>query len=697
MAQRSFTDNPRGVVYAGSTDLETAARAAEAASDALGLRCERSTMGPTNLVIHAVQTKPWYRILLSALPQRVIWRLESSPAELSIRVDFHIFRWFAVALGVSGLLIASTLLAGLLTVGVEWPGELRWLAPVLQGLFFIALFLSIVPLLLLGALGGGRQVQAIWQPVLRRVEEAKGHLEPRGRAVTRRYMLGLAIYAAVFLACVSIPLSEALTSPTILFVAIMVVLGVAVLEMFKGAAYMLRSEALLGGLVSVSTMVLFLGLPLLMASLAPAAEQLLETAETLSLPLEGSGAATAAALAPEVREQRVRLLRNLRHFVARLVISAVAVALLLVLGLALYGARLTLSSWTTIWRLQRQRGRGVWNDAIREPAMLRRFRLSFFLFWALSATLIFAALGFNLLCILQCLVPFTSSPPLRAVELSAGILALVLGQPLEDPTVANAARTIWMLYGLSGIALLAASVGELAVSERRELRELRRAPGNTELQRVLDELCTGSDQSLMRLTLLEDPALIVSSTVLGLWRPERFVIISSGCVELLSRDDLKAAIAHELAHHLEGHCRLDQRLRWLGRLTFVGDAFALLMQDTWSYEETADQAAVEKLGVARQTLIRSLKRIRHLRATASLQALTTPRAHGLLALPEETQGIERLLNEGPASLSFKSRWQLTGQILWKQYSDAMRLYYWHPSDQVREESIRALRRAADAS
>lgn len=679
----SSAESSWGVTYTGTTDLESAAKAAEGASAEMSMRCQRSALGASGLMIHAVQERPWYLILLKALPQRVEWRLEPSGEELSISADFRTFRWYAVALVIFGLAISGSLFAGLLSVDYEWSAEQSWLRSVLQGLFFSALFLSILLLILLGALGGGRHVQAIWQPVLRHVEQDGGHLEPRGRVVSRRYTLALSIYATVFLAFVSLPSYEALSGTTVLFVALMGVLAVAVVEMFKGADYMLRSEALLGGLVSLSAITIYIGTPLLMAPHAPTVEELLMVAETLQLRQENVAASseTGAQLA------------ELSRFVAGLAISGTSLVSLLFIGLMLYSARLTLAARVTVWRLQRRRGQGVWSQAVREPEVLRRFRRSFASFWALSSMLVFTAFGFNLLCTLQGFAPFSSHPQLRLVEFSAGTLALVLGRSLADPTVAVTVRVGWLLYSLSGLALLAASVGQLVSSQRRDRFRLQNSVGHVELQRVLDRLCLRSGYSHVHLVVAENLSVHASSAVFGFCRPKRFIVISSGCVEFLERDDLEAVIAHELAHHLEGHCRLDQLLRWFGRLSFAGDAFALLMQGSWNYEDEADQAVVSKLGVSRKALLHCVIKIRHLKAGAKFPSVILEQFPGLSILAEEPGKIEDLLENGTADLSFGERWKLAWQVLREQYTNAMRRYYWHPSDPIRKETIRSLQRA----
>ena len=683
---RTTAGNRWGVAYAGAADFETAVEAVEAASTEAGLRCERHSTGGGALAIHAVQERPWYRVLLEAAPQKIDWRLEPSDEGISITADFRPFRWYAAVLTLLTLLIAGLLAAGLLSAGRTWPPEQAWIPQTLQGLFFAALALSIVPVILLGALGGGRQVQAIWQPVLRCVEKAGGRLEPQDRTVSRRYTFAVLIYTGIFLATVGLPLYETLKGPTILFAAFLLILLLAIAQMFRGAAYMLRSEALLGGLVSVSCAVLYLGLPSLTAPLAPVSEEFLARAAVLQQRSEN-----ARTVATEVALE----LASLRRFVRGLGISAATVVTLLFTALLLYGARLTLSAWVTVWRMHDQSGRGIWNQAVRGPSVLRRFRWAFVTLWGLSTILVFVALLFNGLCALQSFVSFSSRPELRLVELSAGYVALALGRPLGDPATASAVRAAWLLYSLSGPALLAVSVGQLARSQRRERRQLRRAPTHAELQRTVDRLSVQNVGPRIRLVALETSEVVASSVVFGLRRPERFIVVSSGCLDVLERDDLEAAIAHELAHHLEGHCRVDQLLRWLGRLTLVGDGFALLMQNSWGYEEAADRAAVEKLGVPRETLVRCLQKMRHLQAMTRLlpARLPPPRLglfSGLPALSDNLKEIEELLEKGPSALPFRRRWTLAWQILHEQYFDALSLYYWHPTDRIRKQTIRSL-------
>jgi Zn-dependent protease with chaperone function len=372
------------------------------------------------------------------------------------------------------------------------------------------------------------------------------------------------------------------------------------------------------------------------------------------------------------------------------------VVTLLFAALLLHGARLTLSAWVTVWRMHDQGGHGVWNQAVRGLSVLRRFRWVFVTLWGLATTLVFGALAFNGLCVVQSFAPYSSRPELRLVELSAGYVALALGRPLSDPAVATAVRIGWLLYGLSGPALLAVSVGQLARRRRRERRRLREAPADAELLRAVERLATRGEKSVridtsrVRAVVPQTSAVVASSDVYGLRRPERFIVVSSGGLEALERDELEAVVAHELVHLLDGHCRRDQLLRWLGRLTFVGDGFALLMQNSWGYEEAADRTAIEKLGVPRETLVRCLQKMRHSKAIARLAPLDPTRFSGLPALSDYRDEIKDLLEKGPAALPFRRRWSLAWQILHKQYFDAIGLYYWHPTDRIREQILRSL-------
>ena len=357
---------------------------------------------------------------------------------------------------------------------------------------------------------------------------------------------------------------------------------------------------------------------------------------------------------------------------------------------ALVGLRLTLAVWLALWRLQTKKGTGVYARAIRDPRLLRTFRRFVVAVWGISTLLVFGALVFVLVAVAQSFVGAFLDPRLRLVELSSNVLGLALGFSPDDPVVYLFTREAWWVYLLPVLAFWAISVVQLWVVQRREARRLRTAaeapadPRQPELQETADALCRTVGLPSVRVVVSSAISLQAAAVRIGLWRPRRYVEVAADVLGVLVDEDIEALLAHELAHHLAGHCRLVLVLRWLGRLTFAGDGFVLLLQDSSRYEDEADHAATHELGVPRRVLARCLRRIRN---ASAVSTLPPPAPSGLSMFATEPDKIDALLGKGPAALGFGKRWRLTGQVFRAQYFDALGLYYWHPDYETRKREI----------
>jgi len=418
-------------------------------------------------------------------------------------------------------------------------------------------------------------------------------------------------------------------------VALLVTLVLMVAVGSRNGAFMLRTDPLLGGLVSTGTVLLYLSLPLLAMPFAGHVETMVH------LYAQGE---------------------------ARLILFLAAAVGLGTAASALVGLRLTLAVWLTLWRLQRKKGTGVYARAIRDPSVLRTFRRFVVAVWGISTLLVFGALVFVFVALAQSFVGAFFDPRLRLVELSANVLALALGFPPDDPVVHLCTREAWWIYLLPVLAFWAISVVQLWVVQRREARRLRTAaeasadPRQPGLQVTVDALCRTVGLPSVRVVVSSAISLQAAAVRIGLWRPRRYVEVAADVLGVLEDEDAKALLAHELAHHLAGHCRLVLVLRWLRRLTFAGDGFVLLLQDSSRYEDEADRAATHELGVPRKVLARCLRRMRNARAASKLPP---PAPSGLSMFATEPDKIDAVLGDGPAALGFGERWRLTGQVFQK--------------------------------
>ncbi len=236
---------------------------------------------------------------------------------------------------------------------------------------------------------------------------------------------------------------------------------------------------------------------------------------------------------------------------------------------------------------------------------LGHFRLLFGILWVLLGTMVLMMLalvghaGLEAVTADRLDLPFLDLP--HASTATTFLLNLALDRNLDDRAFSPAVRVMWFSLGFVCTAGLVCSLGQLVLARRRALLRLRASARASQekhnrAQRILDTL-------LRRTTVPAPPRLVIShsrlpfalSHAFGLRRPCAFIEVSSRCLEILPNLELEALIAHELAHHIRGDCRTDGALRFLGRVTLVGDATGRALQDTFGSELAADRVAITHL------------------------------------------------------------------------------------------------------
>lgn len=142
--------------------------------------------------------------------------------------------------------------------------------------------------------------------------------------------------------------------------------------------------------------------------------------------------------------------------------------------------------------------------------------------------------------------------------------------------------------------------------------------------------------------------------------------------------------------------RTHNRLRCLGRLTFVGDGFVRALLDTFGSEAEADRVAVEELGVSPAALRHCLMKMRRVNEAAGFQKLL--RSEGSSFSSEEIstgsvnsdEALQRVLAGQLQGLSSAQRWRLAWRLFLRQYFIPLPLHYWHPGQGDREAALRAM-------
>lgn len=632
------------IAYRGTGSLEEAAEAIEKTGAELHQCCKRQQGEPGTLAIECTQRQPWWVVLAHNLPQRARWSLQASEdGQLTVRCALSAFRWCQALILALWLSILLALVLAFHATDPEQVRASRELGLLLSAVAIVALLATFLVIRLLGAYGG-RLSTRLWQPVLLRIEAAGGSLEPVGSGVSRAYAGWVGAFVLSILLVAGKPVAEGLLQIArrgagwllagFLALALALFLSAALIGLRRG--FVVRVDTLLCGIGSALGVLLFFATPWLLLA-------------------AGDAAATS------------------QRSGAAFLLLAAAVPPAMGLGLMLVGISAAQETHLPLWRLQQQRGTTYFDTALRRGPLLHLFRLVFLLVWGLAALLMLVVLALAVSSALQALwpalpVPRHPGPAAASIEL----VTLLLGREASG-WIARGVRSVWVIYGLLAVVLLAISVGQLVGSRRRMRKELRRqaswtSPLKATAQAFLDRKAGRPGWARLAVTTKKDR---MEATAFGGWRRERFIQLSNFFLQHLPADELEAVLLHELVHLRAGHPWRLNLLRWLGRLTFVGDGFTLAFHDSLGYESEADEVGEAR----RPALARALQKV----------APTGRRANSGELSPAERQALA--LPPG-----WRARWALAWNRFRQQYFQAMALHYWHPTAEARQ---RALDRADD--
>lgn len=642
-----------GVVFHGEGDLDEAVAAVCTACGKQGLSTE-SKRRSGFVEVTARQRRSRWRVAWGHLPQRIDWRLEQRDGELRVCADFRLAPWYRRLLAGTAVVIVCMLVVGFFVGGRQavlrsFSANLLVSALVLAALLATGWFAPA-----LGPLGGGRRAAFLWRHVRERIAARGGHLGPIRHSMTRRYVRAMyGLMAALLVLLLWWGLAGLVRAADAGGVLLLLVLPMLISLTLLGCAAVaagrpgteVRVAVLLPGMATSTVAVLFLGLPLIPALLVT----------------------TGAPPRPAA---------------ARLVLILLAAGGALVLGLGTLAVTGASHFAPTLDRLRLQHRRGVDRQAVAGRAVLRVVRRAFVTLWLFLGLLLageMCCLSLALLTV-QGLAADGMGTRLAGVWKDLWVAAAggVVGPEavpwLAVLPVAVAAAVGWLALGLS--------LGQLAAARWRLRRRLRRgcaAVGRNRqalrLERWLSQLGRRHALPGLHLAVREGAGEVdAQAHRVGVLRPRRYVEVSGVALQHLDADRLRAIVAHETGHHLAGHVTLFNRLRWLGRLTLMGDGFVQTLQHSFGYETEADRVAVTRLGVDRRTLAAALKLLQEVNAMRRLRARRPAGRDGLrAAAPPASGGAER------EKAGWRGRW-------WRfleQYVDPVNHHYWHPDPDER--------------
>jgi Zn-dependent protease with chaperone function len=272
---------------------------------------------------------------------------------------------------------------------------------------------------------------------------------------------------------------------------------------------------------------------------------------------------------------------------------------------------------------------------------------------------------------------------LGAVDVSILMTHIAFGTTLADTLPGLLVRGAWLVYLTFCWLVFVLSAGSFFVQEFRGRRAAGGVATHTgdlgeRLRERIRVLCGRGAASLLETSviLVESSMPFAKARYTGLFRREKAVEVSTRWLQLLNEEEIDALLAHELAHHSLGHARKDQLLRLLGRLTFFGDGFTRILQDSFNYEIEADRCAVLVFRVKPRALISCLYYMRNIAGAETLRHLISYEGVSIGPLDaNETMSISQEL----ASMRWTRRLKVAIHAYFQQYLGLKYSGYWHPS------------------
>lgn len=202
------------------------------------------------------------------------------------------------------------------------------------------------------------------------------------------------------------------------------------------------------------------------------------------------------------------------------------------------------------------------------------------------------------------------------------------------------------------LAWLAFSSSMYGLTWYRTCRLLRRLPltskGDARAGAILDGLCKEQDTKPPALRVLDYPYPLMLTGGIG----DRVVTLSTGTLDLLEDDELRAALAHELAHiRRKGHV-----LNWL--LVLCRNLTLFSPAALWSYaafrteeEQVCDALAASQTGLGAELASAIVKFMQHTNRTSWAHSLTS-------LFPGGNPGVARVrhLLDAPTANTERSWW-----------------------------------------
>src|SRR5690606_27532509 len=153
--------------------------------------------------------------------------------------------------------------------------------------------------------------------------------------------------------------------------------------------------------------------------------------------------------------------------------------------------------------------------------------------------------------------------------------------------------------------------------------------------------------------------------VIGLRRKHRIVVIDAMVPMILTQDEARALLSHEIAHHLNHDCLRHRVLCFLARIALLGDGYVAALEYSYGIESKADETAVHRFKVKPADLSECIQKL------AAFSAIDAIRRGGGLSIQEVVDSNRMDTDIANQRVSIREE----TQIWWRCYTCDTRMGY----------------------
>lgn len=634
------------------------------------------------LHIQAINQSFWLRIILFRMLQRVDWRItpDSAGDTITLQYDRRWFMWFRVMVGVIGVPIAIAWYQGFMLLfenNVD-PSHASWIHS-------IAPWVGIITMLLFSLLVLTYSDSIQYQEKIRRCLREHGLLLD---TLPNAWLDRITITALFFLAyggMATVPVFLNMQYPNMdrlnnaqILTFIIVVLFLTLLMGALGALFIgvrrlgadERFAALMPSTNGMLAILFFLG-----------GQMGVQVARTVNIDtwksLHNLHAASESAADPSVIARYTESLSvKTRDVLAKLQklpslsFGALAGTWMLSLGFIVLSIRSTRVTQQICRRIQTDIPVTSITAAASASGYLLWFRIFHIIMWV--SYVILSIIGMILLFMLgvDALIGLWSYANLTE-QVNSSSFSLFISYAFTSQPSRIGIHCFFVAWAMVIPAMMMYSVINLILQVRRrqtyqrQLEHISVQSTDHALVSMVHDLKTLADHLQPIIVISNDPKPLAQAHGTVLSSDEASIEVSYRIIEILETQELKALLAHELAHHVCGHCRKHELMKWLGRFTLVGDTFVGALEDSFGYEMEADRVAVTRFRIPPQDLRNALLKMQV----------------AILLSPAESSSDEKQVETGKT---------ITCRTMFGRLRDSIRtwlalykgdppLSYWHPS------------------